>query len=143
MVIMLFVWIVYPLVLFIILVLGLILILLTACGKSEPPYIDNGNPGQIKTIVFYDDNSNGKMDADESGAQSQVAISQEVSCPPVSDPNWMDTDPNGNLLLDDLKPGKYCVFFFSNGIAVTTKLTQEVYVSSDAITEVAFGIVRD
>jgi hypothetical protein len=31
-----------------VLVFGLMLVLLTACGESEPPYTDNGNPGQIQ-----------------------------------------------------------------------------------------------
>ena len=49
------------------LVFVLILVLLTACSESEPPYTDNGNLGQIKAIFFYDDNKNGKMDAGEAG----------------------------------------------------------------------------
>ena len=123
------------------LIFAWLLALLTACN-SEPPYTDNGNSGQIKTIVFYDDNGNGTMDTGESGAQSQVAISQEVSCPPTSDPNWIDTDSNGTYVFKDLEPGKYCVLPFSNGLSMTTKMTQEVYVSSDWVTTVAFGIVR-
>ena len=117
------------------------LTLLTGC-QSQPTHIDNGNPGQLKAIVFYDDNKNGAVDNGESGTQAKVAIAQEVSCPPINDPNWMDTDSSGVVLFEDLKPGKYCVFPFSNGLAMSTKMTQEVYVSSDAITTIIFGIVR-
>ena len=123
------------------LIFAWLLALLTACN-SEPPYTDNGNPGQIKAIVFYDDNGNGTMDSGEFGAQSQVAISQEVSCPPTSDPNWIDTDSSGVVLFEDIEPGKHCVFPFSNGLSMTTKMTQEVYVSSDLVTTVEFGIIR-
>lgn len=121
------------------LILGLMLGLLTACGESEPPYTDNGNPGQIQAIVFHDENANGKMDANESGVPTRVSISQEVSCPPVGDVNWVDTDSNGVHIFKDLKPGKYCVASESGGFAMTTKLTPEVYVSSDMVTTVYFG----
>ncbi len=122
------------------LVFGLILVLLTACGESEPQFTDNGNPGQIKVIVFIDANSNGSMEAGEAGTASRVAISQEVSCPPTSDPNWLDTDSNGIYTYQELQPGKYCVFFESNGLPATTKLTQEVFVSSEQMTTAHFGI---
>ena len=122
-----------------ILLLGLMLVLLAACGESEPSYTDNGNPGQIQVTVFYDDNSNGAMDAGESGAPSRVAISQEVSCPPSSDPAWRGTGANGSYTYQELQPGKYCVFFESNGMSVTTKMTQEVFVSSDQVAIVYFG----
>ncbi len=125
-----------------ILVLGSMLVLLTACGKSEPPFTDNGKPGQIKVIVFIDANSNGSLEAGESGTASRVAIAQEVSCPPIGDPNFVDTDSNGTHMYQELQPGKYCVFFESNGLAVTTKMTREVYVSSEQTTTVYFGLAR-
>lgn len=121
------------------LVFVLMIVLLTACGESEPPFKDNGNPGQIKAVVFYDANANGKMDSDESGVPARVAITQEVSCPPVGDPTWKDTDTNGAYTFVDLKPGKYCVVSESMGLSMTTKLTPEVYVSSDMVTTVYFG----
>jgi hypothetical protein len=124
------------------LVIALLLVLLAGC-QSQPPYTDNGNPGKIKAIVFYDTNSNGTMDSGESRAQGQVAISQEASCPPSGKPNWMDTDANGVYLFKDLKPGKYCVFPFSNGLSMTTKMTQEIYVSSDQEVTVTFGVVKE
>lgn len=124
------------------LVFVLMLALLTACGESEPPFTDNGNPGQIKVIVFIDANSNGTMEASESGTASQVGIAQEVSCPPTSDPNLVQTDSNGTYTYQELQPGKYCVFFESNGLAVTAKMTQEVYVSSEQTTTVYFGFVK-
>ena len=124
------------------LILGLMLVLLTACGESEPPFTDNGKPGQIKVIVFIDANSNGIMEAGESGTASRVAIAQEVSCPPISDPDLVDTDSNGTHTYQELQPGKYCVFFESNGLAVTTKMTREVYVSSEQTTTVYFGFAK-
>jgi hypothetical protein len=124
------------------LVFGLLLALLTGCS-SKPPYTDNGKPGQIKAVVFYDDNKNGTMDSGEKGAQAQVAISQDASCPPSSEPKLVNTDPNGVYLFTGLKPGRYCVFPFSNGLSMTTKMTLSVYVSSDLVTTAMFGIVRE
>jgi len=123
------------------LVLGLTLVLLGACD-SQPPFVDNGNPGQIKAVGFYDDNKNIVMDSGEIGAPLRVAISQEVSCPPSGTPNFVETDVNGVSLFTDLKPGKYCVFV-DNNPGMTTKITQEVYVSSDQVTTVMFGMVRE
>ena len=125
------------------LIFGLMLVLLTACGESEPPYTDNGNPGQIKAIFFYDDNKNGKMDEGEAGVQAQsiVGIAQEISCPPTSTPTYVDSDANGAYEFIDLKPGKYCLYL-NNGYTPVTKMTQEVYVSSDKITTVYFGLSR-
>jgi len=125
------------------LVFGLILVLLTACGESEPPYTDNGNPGQIKAIFFFDDNKNGQQDDGETGVQAQsiVGIAQEISCPPTSTPSYVDTDANGVYEFKDLKPGKYCLYL-NNGFTPVTKLTQEVYVSSDVVTTVYFGLGR-
>jgi hypothetical protein len=119
-----------------------LLVLLAGC-QSEPPFTDNGNPGQIKAVVFYDDNRNGVMDSSEKGAQYEVTVSQEVSCPPtspVSEQGGM-SDADGIALIQDLKPGKYCVLVYAD-YSPTTKLTQEIYVSSDMITTVMFGGVK-
>ena len=118
----------------------LLLALLTGC-RSQPAFVDNGNPGQIKAVVFYDGNTNGVMDGSEIGAPMRVAISQEVSCPPSGTPNFVETDVNGQSLFMDLKPGKYCVFVDNNS-GLTTKMTQEIYVSSDQELVIMFGIVR-
>ena len=125
------------------LVFVLALILLTACGESEPPYVDNGNPGQVKAVIFYDDNRDGKKDADEAGVQAQeiVRITQELSCVPAGLPSFENTDANGVYEFTSLKPGKYCVVL-NNGFNLTTKQTQEVYVSSEQVTTVYFGITR-
>jgi hypothetical protein len=116
------------------LVFGFLLVLLTACVDSEPTFTDNGNPGQIKAIFFYDDNKNARMDAGEAGVQAQAiaGITQEISCPPTSTPSYVNTDASGVHEFKDLKPGKYCLYL-NNGFIPTTKLTQEVYVSSDLI----------
>jgi uncharacterized protein (DUF2141 family) len=114
--------------------------LLTGC-KSEPNFTDNGNPGQIKAIVFYDDNKNGIMDSNESGvSQARVALSRRISCPPDDTPSYIAGDSSGVILFKDLKPGKYCVF--PEGQFLTFKFTEEVYVSSDAVSTVMFGIAR-
>jgi hypothetical protein len=123
------------------LVIVLALALLAGC-QSQPPYTDNGNPGQIKVVAFYDANKNGAMDSGETGAQARFAISQEVSCPPSGTPSYAETDTTGVLLFKDLKPGRYCVFI-DNGFMITTKMTQEVYVSSDLVTTVMFGMVKE
>ncbi len=44
----------------------LLFVLLTSC-KSQPAFVDNGNPGQIKVVVYDDDNQNSVMDTNESG----------------------------------------------------------------------------
>lgn len=119
--------------------LALLLALVTGCA-SQPPYIDNGHTGQIKAVIFYDDNKNGIMDGKEAGVQGKVAITQEVSCPPTGKPDWVDTDASGVYLSAQLKPGKYCIFPFGNW-SMTTRATQEVYVSSDQVTTVAFGVL--
>lgn len=124
-------------------VLILSVALLTGC-QGKPTFTDNGNPGQIKVIVFYDDNQNGKMDSGETGVQTEIGISQDVSCPPSSMEKitTVNADANGVALFGDLKPGKYCVHPIGN-YRMTTKLTQEIYVSSDMINTVAFGIIRE
>ena len=48
------------------------LALLTACN-SQPTFVDNGNPGQIKVVVYYDDNQNSKLDAGETGTREPLA----------------------------------------------------------------------
>ncbi len=118
----------------------ILVVLLAGCGK-QPTYTDNGNPGQIKAVVFYDDNKNGVMDSGETGAPQRVAISQEVTCTPA-DPEYVSTDADGEVLFKDLKPGRYCVFV-GNGYGMTTKMLLEVYVSSDLVTVAPFGIVRE
>jgi hypothetical protein len=118
-------------------------VLLTSC-QSQPAYTDNGNPGQIKAVAFYDDNRNGVMDGGETGAQIEIGISQDTSCPASSQDKVTNipADANGTVIFKDLKPGKYCVNLNGN-YSNTTKATQEIYVSSDAITTVMFGIVKE
>jgi hypothetical protein len=123
-------------------VLVLTLVLLTACGESAPPYTDNGNPGQIKAFFFYDDNKNGIMDNGEEGVQAQlIGGISGVSCPPGEKPSFTDSDANGVIEFKNLQPGRYCVNL-NNGFMPVTKLGQEVYVSSDMVTTVYFGLAR-
>ena len=123
-----------------ILLLVILSFLLAGC-KTKPTYTDNGNPGEIKAVVFYDDNKNGTMDNSETGAPQRVAITQDVSCAP-GNPDFVSTDTNGEVLFKDLKPGRYCVFV-DNGYGMTTKMQLQVYVSSDMVNVVSFGIVRE
>ncbi len=52
----------------------ILICLLVGCSK-QTTYTDNGNPGQIKVTVFYDDNKNGKLDSGETGAPVEAGIS--------------------------------------------------------------------
>jgi hypothetical protein len=120
----------------------LVLVLLTACGESAPPYTDNGNPGQIKAVFFYDDNKNGILDNGEEGVQARlIGGISGVSCPPGEKPTFTDSDASGVIEFKNLQPGKYCVNL-NNGFMPVTKLGQEVYVSSDDVTVVYFGLAR-
>lgn len=127
-----------------ILLLGLMLVLLTACGESEPPFTDNGNPGQIEAVVFFDENQNGVMDGGETGAPSyRLALADQVGCASSTGTlNFIPTNSNGVVIFSDLKPGLYCVAI-DNGYKTTTKLNLDAYVSSDMITTVYFGIIRE
>jgi uncharacterized protein (DUF2141 family) len=119
------------------------LVMLSACS-SRSTYTDSGNPGQIKAVIFYDDNKNGTMDDGETGVPARVGISQDASCPPSNRDKvtYLNTSRDGMALFANLKPGKYCVMLDGN-YNLTTKLTQEVYVSSDETTTVMFGIIRE
>ena len=126
------------------LVFVLMFVLLTACGDSEPLFTDNGNPGQIKAVAFYDDNQNGIMDSDETGASSiRLALGDQVGCTSSTGSlNFVPTDSEGVVNFNDLKPGLYCVGI-DNGYKTTTKLNVDAYVSSEAVTTVMFGLVRE
>jgi uncharacterized protein (DUF2141 family) len=126
----------------ILLVFALSLVLLAGC-QSQPAFTDTGEPGQIKALVFYDDNGNGRLDNGETGAQIELNISQEISCPPTRLDNGatISTDVDGFAIFRDLNPGKYCVAPIGNFV-MTTKMTQEVYVSSEEITNIVFGISK-
>ncbi len=121
------------------LVFGILVVLLAACAKSPPPYTDNGNPGGIKVSVFVDNNQNGVMDGSEKGMQVKTAIMQEISCPGTSQPAWQDSDANGIYTFKNLKPGRYCVMIMTDR-SVTSKMTQEVYVSSDNTTSATWTV---
>ena len=125
-----------------IMIVMLVSLLLAGCGSSTPPQIiDNGKPGQIKAIVFYDKNKNGIMDQDELGLNDSVSISQQLSCPPSNSEGITksDTNSNGEAVFTDLKPGRYCVAYVG-GKSTTTKLTVEVYLSSEQTAQAFFGL---
>lgn len=122
----------------------LFLVLLTACGESKPPFTDNGNPGHIRAVVFYDDDRNGIMDSGETGAPSyRLALADRVGCSSSAGSlTFIPTDSNGAVNFNDLKPGLYCVAI-DNGYKTTTKLNLDAYVSSDLVTTVYFGVIRE
>ena len=126
------------------LVFVLMLVLLTACSESKPPFTDNGNTGHIKVVVFFDENQNGIMDNGETGAPShRLALGDQVGCTSSTGSlNFIPTDANGIVNFNDLKPGLYCVAI-GNGYKTTTKLNLDAYVSSDVVTTVMFGVIRE
>ena len=125
------------------LILSCLVVLLSAC-QSQPAYTDNGNPGQIKAVIFYDDNRNGVMDSNETGFQTELGLSQDISCPPSRMEAIVSiaADVNGEALFTDLTPGKYCLHPIRN-FGMTTEQNLDVYVSSDETATVFFGIVRE
>ncbi len=126
-----------------ILFVGLFL-LLTACSSSpEPTITDNGNPGQILLVVYLDENRNGVRDEGEAGVSGdEVGISQDISCPAGDSRKATPaiTDTNGEALFENLAPGKYCTGY-SGKKGVTSKITVEVYLSSDQKAVVSWGVV--
>jgi len=126
------------------LIFGMMLVLITACGEKEPQFTDNGNPGHIKAVVFYDDNQNGIIDSGETGAPShRLTLADRVGCSSSTGSfTFVPTDSNGVVNFNNLKPGLYCVAI-DNGYKTTTKLNLDAYVSSDMVTTVMFGIVRE
>ena len=120
----------------------MIAFLITGCSTPSQAQInDNGKPGQIKAIVFFDANRNGAKDQGESGLTDHVSISQEISCPPANykKTTTNETDADGETVFKDLKPGRYCVAYMGSK-GVTTKMTVEVALSSEQTAQVAFGL---
>jgi uncharacterized protein (DUF2141 family) len=116
-------------------------LLITAC-TPKPEIIDNGNPGQIKVSVFLDENRNGVKDPGEPGVVDQVGLSHDKSCPAIDKETIVETNTSGETIFDDLPPGIYCVAFLGDK-GVTTKLNADVYLSSEQVAQVAFGLVAD
>jgi hypothetical protein len=114
-----------------------------ACS-SPPEFVENGNPGHIRIVVFNDDNRNLVQDGSETGAAGQIGTSQGISCP-ARDPSQMsalETDASGKIRIEGLAPGNYCVQYIGSR-GITTRLTQEVPVSSDQASLVIFGLVEE
>lgn len=116
--------------------------LLVGCN-TKPEIIDNGQPGQIRVVVFFDENRNGQLDQGESGISEKVGISQDISCPAgnMDKVTQAETDINGETVFSELKPGVYCVALLGNRV-VSTKLTQEIPLSSEQEKLVYFGITE-
>jgi hypothetical protein len=84
------------------------------------------------------------MDNDETGAPShRLALADQVGCSSSTGTlNFVPTDPDGIVIFSDLKPGGYCVAI-DNGYKTTTKLNLDAYVSSDLVTTVMFGVIKE
>jgi uncharacterized protein (DUF2141 family) len=123
-------------------VIAVFVSLLIGC-TTKPEIIDNGQPGQIRVMVFLDENRNGKLDQGESGISEKVGISQDISCPAgnMNKVTQAETDINGETVFSELKPGVYCVALLGNRV-VSTKLTQEIPLSSEQEKLVYFGITE-
>ena len=120
-----------------------VFVLIVVGCNPKPEIIDNGKPGDIRVIVFFDENRNGKLDQGEPGLSEKVGISQEISCPAgdLDKVTQADTDANGEAVFSGLKPGNYCVALLSNRV-VSTKLAQEIPLSSEQERLVYFGITE-
>ena len=121
----------------------LTMILVVGCSP-KPEIIDNGQPGEIWVKVFMDENRNGKLDQNEPGIIERVGISQDISCPAgnINEVTIVDTDTNGEFLFAELEPGVYCVALMSNRV-VSTKLANQVPLSSEEVIRVHFGITEE
>lgn len=123
----------------------LLLVLLTACGTSEPEIVDNGQPGSILVVVFDDVNHNKVKDEGEKGVSADVWIVQGVTCAssiPKDGRFITKTDENGESLYSNLTPERYCVAYLGSN-STTTKLNQTVYLDSDEKAVVSFGVTLD
>jgi hypothetical protein len=125
---------------FVMLLMGLVIAGCGSTGQTQTKITDNGKPGQIKAIVFYDANRNGTQDQGEPGLTDNVSISQDVSCPPSNLKNISraDSDTTGVAVFSGLKPGRYCVAYMGTR-GLTTKLTDLVDLSSEQEIQVVFG----
>jgi uncharacterized protein (DUF2141 family) len=121
--------------------MGILSLLIAACGSAQPIITDNGKPGQIKVFVFQDENNNGKMDAGEKGLPDRVLLSQGDTCPPqTKDFTQAATDVNGEALFNNLKPGVYCVGYYGDN-AITTQIAVKINLSSEQQADVFYGII--
>jgi hypothetical protein len=122
--------------------LGIVIGLLLMGCESEPEIVDTGQPGTIRVVVFADANRNDIYDEGEGVPNQLVGISQDLSCPAgnIETVTKLNTDVNGEAYFEGLEPGKYCVMYMGSGKA-TTKLTHEIYLSSEQVLPVGFGIL--
>lgn len=123
---------------------GLLLVALLAGCLKRTEFIDNGQPGTIRVVVFNDKNQNDFKDEGEVIGGEQVAIQFEGVCPPPTrdDMVFMDTDENGEAIFEDLQPGRYCVLYMDTAGA-TMRLNYEIYLNSEELISIGFGVLRD
>ena len=123
--------------------LVLIIMILAGC-RTDPEIIDDGNPGLIKIITYLDENKNQAVDQGEGMISDHVGISQDVSCPAGSSEAYLIidyTDDNGEIIVEGLEPGIYCVEYLGDK-PTTTKLTHEIPLNSGQEIKVFFGILE-
>lgn len=122
----------------------LIFVLLLVGCSSKENFVDNGNPGTIRVVVYNDLNGNEIKDEGEQIGGELVGISQDNSCPAsdISKVATKESDENGEAIFDDLKPGEYCVMYMDTAPA-RTALTYEVALSSEEVRSIGFAIIRE
>jgi hypothetical protein len=123
------------------LLIFILFLFVSGCSAATPEIKDTGQPGSIKIFVFLDANHNGIVDPGEEGLQTQVFITQQLSCPPTDVTKLIKqpTGPDGLTTFKNLKAGRYCVGQFGN-YAMTTRAVVEVFLSSDQEAQTAFGL---
>ena len=123
------------------LMLFVVLVFFAAGCAAQPQLVDNGKPGRISAVIFFDQNKNGVQDAGEPGAAGTIGLSQDVSCPAANlgKVSKKEADAQGGVFFENLKPGHYCVSYFGDK-GLTTKQNRELDLSSEQTVQVFFGL---
>lgn len=117
----------------------LILALLAGCS-NEPDFVDNGQPGTIRAVVFNDLNDNNFLDEGEAASGELVGVVAAGPCPPSSRDAFTikETGENGEAIFE-VTPGKYCVRYLGNR-RPGTQMNFEIFVSSEEQVSVGIGL---
>lgn len=121
------------------------LVLLVGCKNDAPEVSDEGNPGAIRVIVFEDENHDQGRDPDEQGIATQVSIVQNDACPAEGaggERFEVETSLEGEVLLENLTPGNYCVSY-QGKFPPTTKTHSLVNLHSNEEVIIFFGVNLD
>ena len=127
-----------------ILVLILVFVAVFSGCSRKTDFVDNGQPGTIRVVVYNDENDNNFKDEGEVAGGELVGISHKGACPPPTRDNTtsMETADNGEAIFENLTPGRYCVVYLDDG-RHGSKAVYEVYLSSEEILSIGFAIIRD